>query len=211
MARKKTKIVCTMGPATESDEVLRELILAGMNVARFNFSHGSHEYHRTMIGRVRSISEELGIPIAIMLDTKGPEVRTGLLEDGKKVTLTTGESVIVTTDDNVIGNTQRFSLDYKNLPKEVQKGSIILIDDGLIGLEVDHVEGSDMFLTLTLDFLPSPSRTAQTSCLVVSLALMQLLLPSFVMALQLRRSATSAVKWALLTYRSSLRLSLLLA
>ena len=77
MARKKTKIVCTMGPATESDEVLRELILAGMNVARFNFSHGSHEYHRTMIGRVRSISDELGIPIAIMLDTKGPEVRTG--------------------------------------------------------------------------------------------------------------------------------------
>ena len=144
MARKKTKIVCTMGPATESDEVLRELILAGMNVARFNFSHGSHEYHRTMIGRVRSISDELGIPIAIMLDTKGPEVRTGLLEDGKKVTLTTGESVIVTTDDDVIGNAQRFSLDYKNLPKEVKKGSIILIDDGLIGLEVDHVEGSDM-------------------------------------------------------------------
>ena len=123
MARKKTKIVCTMGPATESDEVLRELILAGMNVARFNFSHGSHEYHRTMIGRVRSISDELGIPIAIMLDTKGPEVRTGLLEDGKKVTLTTGESVIVTTDDDVIGNAQRFSLDYKNLPKEVKKGS----------------------------------------------------------------------------------------
>ena len=122
MARKKTKIVCTMGPATESDEVLRELILAGMNVARFNFSHGSHEYHRTMIGRVRSISDELGIPIAIMLDTKGPEVRTGLLEDGKKVTLTTGESVIVTTDDDVIGNAQRFSLDYKNLPKEVKKG-----------------------------------------------------------------------------------------
>ena len=120
MARKKTKIVCTMGPATESDEVLRELILAGMNVARFNFSHGSHEYHRTMIGRVRSISDELGIPIAIMLDTKGPEVRTGLLEDGKKVTLTTGDSVIVTTDDDVIGNAQRFSLDYKNLPKEVQ-------------------------------------------------------------------------------------------
>lgn len=133
MARKKTKIVCTMGPATESDEVLRELILAGMNVARFNFSHGSHEYHRTMIGRVRSISDELGIPIAIMLDTKGPEVRTGLLEDGKKVTLTTGDSVIVTTDDDVIGNAQRFSLDYKNLPKEVKKGSIILIDDGLIG------------------------------------------------------------------------------
>ena len=144
MARKKTTIVCTMGPATESDEVLRELILAGMNVARFNFSHGSHEYHRTMIGRVRSISDELGIPIAIMLDTKGPEVRTGLLEDGKKVTLTTGESVIVTTDDDVIGNAQRFSLDYKNLPKEVKKGSIILIDDGLIGLEVDHVEGTDM-------------------------------------------------------------------
>ena len=141
---KKTKIVCTMGPATESDDVLRELIKSGMNVARFNFSHGSHQYHRKNIERVRAISNELNIPVAILLDTKGPEVRTGVLKDGKKVTLVAGDSVIVTTDDNVEGTAERFSLDYKELPSEVEKGSIILIDDGLIGLEVDHVEGTDM-------------------------------------------------------------------
>ena len=147
--RKKTKIVCTMGPATEDEEVLRQLILHGMNVARFNFSHGSHEYHRTMIEKVRSLSDELGIPVAILLDTKGPEVRTGVLADGKKVTLETGKTCVVTTDDDVIGTAERFSLDYKNLPSEVEKGSVILIDDGLIGLEVDHVEGNDMHCVIT--------------------------------------------------------------
>ena len=91
---KKTKIVCTMGPATEDEEVLRQLILHGMNVARFNFSHGSHQYHRSMIEKVRRLSSELGIPVAILLDTKGPEIRTGLLEDGKKVTVKTGDTQI---------------------------------------------------------------------------------------------------------------------
>ena len=85
--KKKTKIVCTMGPAVEDEEVLRQLILHGMNVARFNFSHGSHEYHRKNIERVRKLSRELAIPVAILLDTKGPEVRTGLLKDGEKVQL----------------------------------------------------------------------------------------------------------------------------
>ncbi|SEH38047.1 MULTISPECIES: pyruvate kinase [Atopobiaceae] len=145
MTEKRTKIVCTMGPATESDEVLRELIKAGMNVARFNFSHGSHAYHRNNIDRVRRISEELGKPVAILLDTKGPEIRTGELENHQKVTLETGKQVVVTTDDGVIGTSERFSLDYKQLPKEVEKGSTILIDDGLIELTVDHVEGNDMF------------------------------------------------------------------
>ena len=79
--QKKTKIVCTMGPATEDDDVLRELIKSGMNVARFNFSHGSHDYHRNNIDRVRRIAKELGTTVAIMLDTKGPEIRTGLLKD----------------------------------------------------------------------------------------------------------------------------------
>ncbi len=143
-SKKKTKIVCTMGPATEDEEVLRQLILHGMNVARFNFSHGSHEYHRKMIEKVRSLSDELSIPVAILLDTKGPEVRTGLLKDGKKVLLETGKTCVVTTDDDVIGTAERFSLDYKNLPNEVEKGSVILIDDGLIGLEVQSVDGSDM-------------------------------------------------------------------
>ena len=152
MSTKRTKIVCTMGPATESDEVLRELIKNGMNVARFNFSHGSHAYHRQNIERVRSISEELGIPVAIMLDTKGPEVRTGLLEGGQKVTVNTGDQIIVTaqpTTEDWHGNAGHISLDYLNLPKEVEKGSIILIDDGLVGLEVDHVEGNDMHCVVT--------------------------------------------------------------
>ncbi len=144
MSTKRTKIVCTMGPATESDDVLRELIKSGMNVARFNFSHGSHDYHRNNIERVRRISDELSIPVAIMLDTKGPEIRTGELENHEKVTLETGNRAIITTDDGVVGTAERFSLDYKELPKEVEKGSTILIDDGLIELTVDHVEGNDM-------------------------------------------------------------------
>lgn len=149
---KKTKIVCTMGPATEDEEVLRQLILHGMNVARFNFSHGSHQYHRSMIEKVRRLSSELGIPVAILLDTKGPEIRTGLLEDGKKVTVKTGDTLVVTaqeTSEDFDGTAEHISLDYLNLPSEVEKGSIILIDDGLIGLEVDHVEGQDMYCVVT--------------------------------------------------------------
>ncbi len=149
---KKTKIVCTMGPATEDEEVLRQLILHGMNVARFNFSHGSHQYHRSMIEKVRRLSSELGIPVAILLDTKGPEIRTGLLEDGKRVTVKTGDTLVVTaqeTTEDFHGTAEHISLDYLNLPSEVEKGSILLIDDGLIGLEVDHVEGQDMYCVVT--------------------------------------------------------------
>lgn len=142
--KKRTKIVCTMGPATEDDEVLRQLILHGMNVARFNFSHGSHEYHRRNIERVRHISEELGIPVAILLDTKGPEIRTGELVNHRPVTLQAGARVVVTTRE-VPGSAECFTVDYKNLPEEVHPGSTILVDDGLIELTVDHVDGHDIF------------------------------------------------------------------
>ena len=141
-----------MGPATEDEEVLRELIKSGMNVARFNFSHGSHEYHRAGVERVRRISEELGMPVAILLDTKGPEIRTGLLEDGKKVTVATGDKITVTaqeTSEDFRGNASHISLDYLALPSEVKRGSIILIDDGLVGLEVESVEGPDMHCVVT--------------------------------------------------------------
>ena len=141
--KKRTKIICTMGPATEDDEVLRQLILHGMNVARFNFSHGSHDYHRRNIERVRSISEELSIPVAILLDTKGPEIRTGELVGHKPVTLKKGAHVVVTTRQ-VPGSAECFSLSYENLPNEVFPGSTILVDDGLIALTVDHVDGTDM-------------------------------------------------------------------
>ena len=148
MQEKKTKIVCTMGPATEDENVLRQLIENGMNVARFNFSHGSHDYHRAGIARVRKVSEELGIPVAILLDTKGPEVRTGVLENGEKVHFETGDKTIITTDDNVTGNHDRFSLDFKNLPNEVKPGDRILIDDGLLEFDVDKIEGPDIYCTL---------------------------------------------------------------
>ena len=141
-----------MGPSTEDENVLRELIKAGMNVARFNFSHGSHEYHRAGVERVRRVSEELGMPVAILLDTKGPEVRTGLLEDGKKISGSTGDEIVVTaqpTDESFHGNAGHISLDYLNLPSEVEKGSIILIDDGLVGLEVQSVDGNDMHCVVT--------------------------------------------------------------
>ena len=141
--KKRTKIICTMGPATEDDEVLRQLILHGMNVARFNFSHGSHEYHRGNIERVRRISDELNIPVAILLDTKGPEIRTGELVDHEPVMLEKGSTVVVTTR-NIQGTAECFSLDYLNLPNEVEKGSTILVDDGLIALTVDHVDGEDI-------------------------------------------------------------------
>jgi pyruvate kinase len=145
--KKKTKIVCTMGPATEDDAVLRKLILEGMNVARFNFSHGSHEYHRRNIERVRAISRELNIPVAIMLDTKGPEIRTGELVEHEKVALEAGKEVVVTTRV-VQGNSECFSVDYDNLPNEVSPGTQILIDDGLIALSVNAIDGHDIFCTV---------------------------------------------------------------
>ena len=148
MTTKRTKIVCTMGPATEDESVLRQLIESGMNVARFNFSHGSHEYHRAGIERVRRVAAEVGVPVAILLDTKGPEVRTGELENHEKVELATGDKVTITTDDGVIGNHERFSLDFKNLPNEVKAGDTILIDDGLLGFTVDSVEGTNINCTV---------------------------------------------------------------
>ena len=148
MQSKKTKIVCTMGPATEDENVLRQLIESGMNVARFNFSHGSHDYHRAGVARVRKVAAEVGVPVAILLDTKGPEVRTGELENHEKVEFATGDKVTITTDDGVIGNHDRFSLDFKNLPNEINPGDTILIDDGLLGFTVDSVEGTDIHCTV---------------------------------------------------------------
>ena len=137
-----------MGPATDNDDVLRKMIIAGMNVARLNFSHGSHEYHRTNIERVRAMSAELGVPVAILLDTKGPEIRTGMLKDHAKVPLSTGDHVIVTTEV-IEGTAARFSVDYADLAAEVEPGSVIFIDDGLIGLEVERVDGNNISCVVT--------------------------------------------------------------
>lgn len=146
-AKKRTKVVCTMGPSTEDEDVLRELIKCGMNVARLNFSHGSHEYHRKNIERVRRISNELGMPVAIMLDTKGPEIRTGLLVNHEPVMLKGGDQVILTTED-VEGTAERIHVDYADLPKEVEVGTRILVDDGLIELLVDDVKDTEIRCTI---------------------------------------------------------------
>ena len=100
MNNRKTKIVCSLGPASADDSVVRDLILAGMNVARFNFSHGTHDSHQVLIERVRRVSGELGIPVAILLDTKGPEIRTGMVENNGDVTINNGDEVIISTDDS---------------------------------------------------------------------------------------------------------------
>ncbi len=137
--QKKTKIVCTLGPATSSEEMIKELCLSGMDIARLNFSHGNHEGHGEMISKIKKVREELGLPIAILLDTKGPEIRTGLAENGKEFTLVKGEQVIVTTED-VPCNSTIISVTYQHLPEDVSVGGSILIADGLIELRVKKVE-----------------------------------------------------------------------
>ena len=127
-----------MGPRTMDKIILKELIAGGMNVARFNFSHGSYEEHAERIALVRQVSEQLGIQVALMLDTKGPEIRTGLLKDGKKVSLEQGKEFTLYTEERE-GDETGCSITYQQLVYDVRKGDTILIDDGLIGLEVQRV------------------------------------------------------------------------
>lgn len=138
---KKTKIVCTMGPATDSDDVLRELALNGLNVCRFNFSHGSHEEHKERMDRTKRIREELEMPIAILLDTKGPEIRTGDFEE--PIILEEGAEFTVTMDE-CVGNRERCTVSYKNMVNDVKVGDKILIDDGLVELLIKEIKGNDI-------------------------------------------------------------------
>ena len=140
---KKTKIVCTMGPNTDNREIMRELALNGMDVARFNFSHGDHAEHKHRLEILESVREELGIPIASLLDTKGPEIRTGKLQDGKKVTLKEGDLYTLTTEE-IVGDETRGYINYAGLAEDVKPGDRILIDDGLIELHVREVNGTDI-------------------------------------------------------------------
>ena len=139
---RKTKIVCTMGPNLFEKGLIADLMKAGMNVARFNFSHGDHESHKRNHTEVCRIRDELGLPVATLLDTKGPEVRVKSFKDGR-VTLQPGQLFALTTDD-VEGDETRVSITYKNLPQDVKAGDAILIDDGLIGMQVEKVEGSNI-------------------------------------------------------------------
>ena len=139
---RKTKIVCTMGPATEDDKVLRELMRSGMAVARFNFSHGDHEMHKKTLERVVRLREELDLPIATMLDTKGPEIRLGSFKNGK-VLLKKGTAFTLRASP-MEGDETQASISFPDLAGDVQEGSTILLDDGLIELTVRGIRGGDI-------------------------------------------------------------------
>lgn len=135
---RKTKIVCTIGPASESPEILEQLIEAGMNVARLNFSHGNHEEHGERIIRIREASKKTGKIVGILLDTKGPEIRTHQMENDA-IELVTGQSLAISMKE-VLGNKDMFSISYDHLIEDVREGSVILLDDGLIELRVKSVD-----------------------------------------------------------------------
>ncbi len=139
---RKTKIVCTLGPSTDTAEVLRNMLLSGMNVARFNFSHGTHEEHKKRLDTLKALREEMDLPVATLLDTKGPEIRLRTFEGGAAV-LTEGQEFTLTTNDRQ-GGVDGCSVTYRDLPGDVVPGGTILLDDGLIRLTVLRVEGPDV-------------------------------------------------------------------
>lgn len=140
---KKTKIICTMGPNTNDRVMMKKLAENGMDIARFNFSHGDHTEQKMRMDLLKSVREEVGKPIAILLDTKGPEIRTGLLQEGKKVELEAGQTFVLTADE-IEGDNTRVSITYDGLIEDVVPGKKILIDDGLIELEVKQITGNDI-------------------------------------------------------------------
>lgn len=140
---KRTKIICTLGPAVDDEETLRELVEAGMDIARLNFSHGTHREHKERMDRLKRVRDELNSPCAILLDTKGPEIRTGRLAGGAPITLVAGSELVLTEED-VDGTPERITQTCVGLSAYVEPGSTILFDDGLIDLEVLSIEGADI-------------------------------------------------------------------
>ncbi len=139
---RRTKIICTLGPATDSPDVLKNMMKAGMNVARLNFSHGTHEEHQKRIEMVKAIRDEIGLPVGIMLDTKGPEIRTKTYKNGK-IEITEGQQFTLTTRD-VEGDNTIVSITYAGLPNDVKIGTRILIDDGLVAFDVVDIQDTDI-------------------------------------------------------------------
>ncbi len=146
---RRTKIVCTLGPATEDYAVLKNMVRAGMNVARLNFSHSTYDDHKRRIDMVKRARKELGMPVAILLDTKGPEIRIKTFKDGK-VELKKGDKFTLTTRE-VEGDEKCVSVTYEDLPKYVKKGARILVNDGLIELSVDSISSTDIITTVMND------------------------------------------------------------
>ncbi|MGL5578190.1 MAG: pyruvate kinase, partial [Fusobacteriaceae bacterium] len=133
---KKTKIVCTIGPKTQSEEMLEKLLDAGMNVMRLNFSHGDYVEHGERIKNMRAVMAKTGKRAAILLDTKGPEIRTIKLEGGNDVSLVAGQEFTFTTDTTVVGNSKIVAVTYEGLTNDLKAGNIVLVDDGLLEMEV---------------------------------------------------------------------------
>ena len=144
---RKTKIVCTIGPATKEVETLKKLILAGMNVARINFSHGNYEDQKVYIENIKKAREELNMPVALLLDTQGPEIRTGVLEQ-MPVNLK-ADDIFTLVNEDIVGNNEKVSVTYKDLYKDIEIGTPILIDDGKIELKVIEIKGKDVVCKVT--------------------------------------------------------------
>ena len=144
---KKTKIVCTMGPNSNDEGLMRSLVRNGMDIARFNFSHGDHEEQKMRMDMLKKIRDEEKKPVAILLDTKGPEIRTGVLKGGKKVSLQEGKTITLTTEE-IEGDADKVFITYEGLVNDVQIGSTILIDDGLIELKVKEKEEKEIVCTI---------------------------------------------------------------
>lgn len=144
---RKTKIICTLGPATDDPQVLEKMILAGLDVARFNFSHGAYEDHEKRLEELVELRNKLNMPIATLLDTKGPEIRLGDFENPNGVEIKDGDKFVLTTKE-CLGTKERCFVNYDGLPGDVKKGTTILINDGLISMTVDKVKGSDIHCTV---------------------------------------------------------------
>ena len=140
---RKTKIICTIGPASDNEDTLIAMAKAGMNVARANFSHGNHEQHKARFDMIKKVREELNLPIAIMLDTKGPEYRIGLFEHDE-IMLKNGDEFTFTVEE-VMGDQKRVTVSYKNLPQELEVGDMILVNNGLVSFKVTKIDGKDIF------------------------------------------------------------------
>lgn len=145
---RKTKIICTVGPSTDKENVLRDMMIAGMDVARFNFSHGDYEQHKQRFDMVKKYRKELDIPVATLLDTKGPEIRLGLFEDSKGVEIFGGDEFVLTTDTSIMCDNKRASISFKKLPGDVSIGTMILINDGLVSMKVKKIVKNEIFCTV---------------------------------------------------------------
>ncbi|HHT66537.1 MAG TPA: pyruvate kinase, partial [Clostridiales bacterium] len=143
---RKTKIICTLGPAVDNPEILERLMRKGMDAARMNFSHGDHDEHKKRLENFKKVRDKLGLPIPMLLDTKGPEIRIGRFESGE-ATLVEGHPFTLVHDD-ILGDNTKVSVTYKELYKDIRRGTRILINDGLIELEVEQIRGKDIHCTV---------------------------------------------------------------